>query len=146
MKQPVSKETAEVRVVRKYHKLYKPLIELVDALQFLEPGGTLVNDVKFAEYPYGFGASDGTVSLWVFKVQQKYNTHPFHRKALGINHFAFRVTDRNDVDDFYKNYLLANGIKVLYGGPAEHPEYEPGYYAVYFEDPDRIKLEVVYKP
>ena len=40
MKQPVSKETAEIRVVRKYHKLYKPLIELVDALQFLEPGGT----------------------------------------------------------------------------------------------------------
>ena len=51
MKQPVTKETAEVRVVRKYHKLYKPLIELVDALQFLEPGGTLVNDVKFADKP-----------------------------------------------------------------------------------------------
>ena len=51
MKQPVSKETAEIRVVRKYHKLYKPLIELVDALQFLEPGGTLVNDVTFTDKP-----------------------------------------------------------------------------------------------
>jgi hypothetical protein len=45
MKQPISKETAEARVVHKYNKLYKPLIELVDALQELEPGGTLVDDV-----------------------------------------------------------------------------------------------------
>jgi hypothetical protein len=45
MKTPVSKERAESRVVNKYHKLYKPLIELVDALQDLEPGGTLVDDI-----------------------------------------------------------------------------------------------------
>lgn len=118
-----------------------------------------VSDVKFykellahlgfktvAEYQYGFGASDGTASLWVFKVHPKYNTHAFHRKALGINHFAFRVSTKAAVDAFYNEYLLAKNIPVLYGGPAEHPEYEPGYYAVYFEDPDRLKLEVVYKP
>lgn len=46
MKQPISKENAEAKVVNKYHKLYKPLIELVDALQDLEPGGTLVDDVS----------------------------------------------------------------------------------------------------
>ncbi len=45
MKAPISKQTAEARVVRKYQKLYKPLIELVDSLQNLEPGGTLVDDV-----------------------------------------------------------------------------------------------------
>lgn len=98
------------------------------------------------EYPHGFGASDGTVSIWVFKVHSKYNTHRFHRKALGINHFALRVASKAAVDTFYKEYLLANNIPVLYGGPAEYPEYEPGYYAVYFEDPDRLKLEIAYKP
>ena len=41
----ISKETAEVRVVRKLDKLYVPLVELIDALQNLEPGGTLVDDV-----------------------------------------------------------------------------------------------------
>jgi hypothetical protein len=35
---------------------------------------------------------------------------------------------------------------VLYEGPGEYPEYHRGYYAVYFEDPDRIKLEVAYVP
>lgn len=99
-----------------------------------------------AEYQHGFGASDGIVSLWVFKVHPDYNTRGFHRKALGINHFAFRVGSKAAVDAFYQNYLITNNIPVLYGGPAEHPEYEAGYYAVYFEDPDRLKLEVVYKP
>jgi hypothetical protein len=46
MKAPISKETAELRVINKYHKLHKPLIELVDALQNLEPGGTLVDDIS----------------------------------------------------------------------------------------------------
>lgn len=47
MKEPLTKENAEAKVVNKYHKLYKPLIELVDALQYLEPGGTLVDDATF---------------------------------------------------------------------------------------------------
>jgi len=42
------KTTAELRVVQKYHKLYKPLIDLVDTLQRIEPGGTLVDDVTFS--------------------------------------------------------------------------------------------------
>ena len=38
------------------------------------------------------------------------------------------------------------GLAPLYGTPREFPEYAPGYYAVFFEDPDRIKLEVVHVP
>jgi len=36
--------------------------------------------------------------------------------------------------------------RVLYGGPKEYPEYSEGYYALYFEDPDRIKLDAVHIP
>ncbi len=51
MKTPISKETAEARVVHNYRKLYIPLIELVDALQNLEPGGTLVDEVTLTDKP-----------------------------------------------------------------------------------------------
>ncbi|OGZ57484.1 MAG: hypothetical protein A3F94_00620 [Candidatus Spechtbacteria bacterium RIFCSPLOWO2_12_FULL_38_22] len=98
------------------------------------------------EYPRGFGMGDGTVSLWVFKMKDKYKDVKFHRKATGLNHLAFRVSSKKEVDQFHKEYLLANRIPILYTGPKEYPQYEHGYYAVYFEDPDRIKLEVVYKP
>lgn len=46
MKTPPSKERAESRVVNRYHKLYVPLIELIDALQDLEPSGTVVDDIR----------------------------------------------------------------------------------------------------
>jgi hypothetical protein len=51
MKKQPSKVRAETRVVHKYHQLYKPLIELVDALQDLEPGGTLVDNVTVRQVP-----------------------------------------------------------------------------------------------
>ena len=73
-------------------------------------------------------------------------SHGFHRKRIGLNHIAFRATSRQEVDRLYQEYLIPNEIPVLYGGAKDWPDYDPGYYAVYFEDPDRIKLELVYVP
>lgn len=64
MKQPLPQHTAEQRVVTKYHKLYKPLVELVDALQYLEPGGTLIDDVTIVDKVEGD------------KVRVAYTAHP----------------------------------------------------------------------
>lgn len=45
----VDQSTAEARVVKKYNKLYDNLLDLVKALQVIEPGGTLVDDVVFSQ-------------------------------------------------------------------------------------------------
>ena len=92
------------------------------------------------------GATDGRTAIWVIRVGAGYCDLPYHRKAAGLNHLAFRVGSRGDVDRFCREFLEPPGITRLYGGPREYPEYRPGYYAVYFEDPDRIKLEVVWAP
>jgi len=73
-------------------------------------------------------------------------TDGYHRKRVGLNHIAFRAPSRAAVDELFHNYLVPNKIPTLYGGPKEWEGYDPGYYAVYFEDPDRIKLELVYVP
>ena len=70
----------------------------------------------------------------------------YHRKHVGLNHIAFRASSRAAVDELYRNFLLPKKIPILYSGPKEWKDYDPGYYAVYFEDPDRIKLELVYVP
>ncbi len=59
---------------------------------------------------------------------------------------AFRVPEREHVDRFTLDFLVPRGIATLYGTPHVFPEYRPGYYAVFFEDPDRLKLEVVHIP
>ncbi len=75
---------------------------------------------------------------------KRFGGNRFHRKHVGLNHIAFRAPSREAVDKFNREFLLANKVPVLYGGLREWPEYEAGYYAVYFEDPDRIKLELVH--
>ena len=34
------------------------------------------------------------------------------------------------------------GVEIL-DAPADYPQYAPGYYAVFFADPDGIRLEIV---
>lgn len=87
-----------------------------------------------------------TGDVWIVRTLKKYSKTAFHRKRVGLNHIAFRVSTKKEVDMFYKAFLKKKSIQTLYGSPKEYPQYEKGYYAVYFEDPDRIKLEVVYLP
>ena len=65
--------------------------------------------------------------------------HRLHdRTAPGFNHMAFAAEDRSDVDKMYE-LLKQMGATVL-DAPAEYP-YSPGYFAVYFTDPDGLKFE-----
>ena len=65
----------------------------------------------------------------------------YHRKRVGLNHLAFRAESRAQVDQM-ANWIKASGYTVLYSD--RHPfAGGPDYYALFCEDPDRIKLEVV---
>jgi glyoxylase I family protein len=70
--------------------------------------------------------------------QRKYD-----RYAPGLQHLAFHVDSRADVDQLYAQ-LVALGITIL-DPPAEYP-YTPGYYAMSCQDPDGLILEFVYEP
>jgi glyoxylase I family protein len=70
--------------------------------------------------------------------------HRLHdRTAPGFNHMAFTAEDRSDVEKMYE-LLKQMGAEVL-DVPAEYP-YSPGYYAVYFTDPDGLKFEFAHAP
>jgi catechol 2,3-dioxygenase-like lactoylglutathione lyase family enzyme len=66
------------------------------------------------------------------------------RNAPGVHHIAFAAPSRVAVDDLY-HVLTAMGVTIL-DPPRDYPKYEPGYYAVFFLDPDGIKLEYVFTP
>ena len=67
-----------------------------------------------------------------------------NRFRVGLHHLALKTRHKADVDRFH-DFLLAEGITVL-DPPADYPEYGPHYYAVFFADPDGIKLELVHYP
>lgn len=92
------------------------------------------------------GMSNRTTDIWLMETPGKYKEAGYHRKRTGVNHLAFGVESKEDVDKFIEEFLKQKEITPLYNSPRHYPEYEEGYYAVFFEDPDRIKLEVTYKP
>lgn len=65
----------------------------------------------------------------------------YHRQRVGLNHVAFRAESRAQVDALTA-WVRDNGHPLLYAD--RHP-YAGGddHYALYCEDPDRIKVEVV---
>ncbi|MBC5636813.1 MULTISPECIES: VOC family protein [Ornithinibacillus] len=65
----------------------------------------------------------------------------YHRKRVGLNHLAFYADSREDVD-VITLHLKEKGVPILYED--RHPYAGgPNHYAVFFEDPDRIKVEIV---
>ncbi len=90
------------------------------------------------------GASNDTTDFWIIATESEFKNNAFHRKNTGLNHISFRVEDRKDIDRFHEEFLKPRGIATLYSSPKDYPEYSENYYAVFFEDPDRIKLEVAY--
>jgi glyoxylase I family protein len=65
---------------------------------------------------------------------------PYDRYAIGLHHLAFSAASREQVDE-RAAWLRANGHRIE-SEPQEY-DYSPGYYAVFFYDPDGIKLEIV---
>lgn len=66
------------------------------------------------------------------------------RYSPGLHHLAFGAPDRAAVDRAY-HALVALEVPIL-DPPAPYEQYAPGYYAVFFSDPDGMKLEYVFTP
>ena len=92
-----------------------------------------------------FDAGDGHSYLCVSTAKGEHTGAGFHRKQTGLNHIAFNVASADEVDDFVSGFLVPRGIEPLYGGAKSYTEYTEHYYAAYFEDPDRIKVEISYE-
>jgi glyoxylase I family protein len=64
------------------------------------------------------------------------------RYAPGLHHLAWTSDSREDVDRLH-TLLQEIGATIL-DAPADYPRYGPDYYAVFFADPDGLKLEYVF--
>ncbi|MFS0882058.1 MULTISPECIES: VOC family protein [Bacillaceae] len=83
----------------------------------------------------------GNTYIVFVQTEERFLDVPYHRCRVGINHLAFHAGSRQHVDDMTMK-LKDKGINILYTD--QHP-FAGGndHYAVYFEDPDRIKVELV---
>ena len=88
-------------------------------------------------YLVGPGSSIG------LREAQVRSDEPFDRYRVGLHHLALEAGSRAAVSE-RAEWLRVHGA-VIESGPEEY-WYSPGYYAVFFYDPDGLKLEIVHLP
>jgi catechol 2,3-dioxygenase-like lactoylglutathione lyase family enzyme len=92
----------------------------------------------------GVGWLSAGGSFWIRPADPRFAGDTFSKDRVGLCEVAFRAENRAQVDALARD-LPAMGARIL-DPPREYPEYVPGYYAVFFADPDGIKLELVHIP
>jgi glyoxylase I family protein len=75
--------------------------------------------------------------------QAQSESGPYDRYSVGLHHLAFEVPSRAVVDERAE---WLSGAGVLLESPPQEYTYSPGYYAVFFYDPDGLKLEILHTP
>ena len=89
------------------------------------------------------GWSNRKTLFWIAKADAKGRKHKYRKGDIGFHHYAFELSSRKDVDDLGA-FLDQHGMTVL-DPPGEYNGDE-NYYAVFFADPDGMKLEgMVYR-
>jgi catechol 2,3-dioxygenase-like lactoylglutathione lyase family enzyme len=96
-----------------------------------------------SSYPDMAGWSNGKTLFWIAAADAQGKKHKYRKGDIGFHHYAFELASRKDVDDLGA-FLMKNRMTVV-DPPGEY--YGRSYYAVYFTDPDGMKLEgMVFKP
>ena len=105
--------------------------------------GWLLDELGYNEYQsweHGISYILEKTYIVLVQVEERFLDIPYHRCRSGLNHLAFHGGSKDFVDKITIK-LREKAIKILYED--RHPYAGgPDYYAVYFEDPDRMKVEI----
>lgn len=119
-------------------------INVSDLTRSVEFWGWLLDELGYVEHQrWDKGRSwiAGHTYIVLVQAEEKYLDPAYHRRRVGLNHLAFHARSRDQVDRITAQ-LRERGVTILYqdqptsaGGSAHH--------VVFFEEPDRIKIELV---
>lgn len=89
------------------------------------------------EYDDAIGWTNGKTRFWIGPADKEGKKRGYRTGDIGFHHYAFQLRSRKDVDA--QQTFLVNDLVATIVDPAA--EYYDDYYAVFFLDPDGLKLE-----
>jgi predicted lactoylglutathione lyase len=92
------------------------------------------------------GLSNEVFNVWLVESQEPRVRREARagEESVVADHLAILVSSKQTVDAVARE-MKRNGFVALFP-PEEHPEFQPGYYAASFSDPDNYVTEVYTKP
>lgn len=105
--------------------------------------GWLLGELGYSEYQRWDGGRSwrlGETYIVLVQTEAEHLASGYHRRRTGLNHLAFHVESRDTVDQFTTE-LRRRGVPLLYEDRHPHAGGSETY-AVFFEDPDRVKVEL----
>jgi len=117
--------------VSDYKKSYSFYKDIFDVLGYKQ--------VSNKDDSAGWASPDGYA---VLIVQAKTTSHKYEFGAPGLHHICLKANSEELVDKIYQTLLKKRVY--IFDAPQKYPNYTDKYYAIYFADPDGIKLEVAY--
>ncbi|MBI3918703.1 MAG: VOC family protein [Betaproteobacteria bacterium] len=88
------------------------------------------------EHEDAIGWTNGKTRFWIGQADAEGRKHRHRIGNIGLHHYAFELRSRREVDAL-QAFLEKLGARIV--DPAD--EYYEDYYAVFFLDPDGLKLE-----
>lgn len=88
------------------------------------------------DYEDTIGWTNGQTRFWIGQADEEGRKRPYRIGDVGFHHYALELRSRADVDEL-QAFLRKEGVQIV--DPAG--EYYEDYYAVFFLDPDGLKLE-----
>jgi catechol 2,3-dioxygenase-like lactoylglutathione lyase family enzyme len=114
---------------------------LEHSLRFWRPFLTALGYVEYQRWDAGVSYRLGDMYIVFVQAGSDHVASGYHRQRVGLNHLAFHAASTAQVDELTA-WVRAAGFVVLYADRHPHAG-GPGTYALYCEDPDRIKVELV---
>lgn len=119
-------------------------INVSDLHKTIEFWGWFLEELNYQVYQKwdkGISWKSNQTYIVFVQTEERYVQSGYHRSRIGLNHLAFYAESREQVDQM-TDKLKEKNIPILYQD--RHPYAGgPKYYALFFEDPDRIKVELV---
>lgn len=117
---------------------------LEESLLFWHPFLLKLGYVEFQKWDRGSSYLLAGCYLVFVQTDEEHVARGYHRKQVGLNHLAFHAASREQVDEV-TDWVRVSGFKVLYEDRHPHAG-GSGCYALYCEDPNRMKVELVAPP
>lgn len=105
--------------------------------------GSLGYDL-YQDWPEGRSWRKETTYIVIKQTARRFLANGYHRARIGLDHVAFHADSRRHVDET-RDALSGRGASLLYEDRYPHAG-GPDHYALFFEAPDRIKVELVAPP